>query len=162
METSTTTIKALETSGSPFASIYINASPITVMSILTDLNLYTEWCPFTRKMDGECKIGTTIIEHVQLDPLNSSRRLQHVIVTAADTERLHWYSIMGNSRYILHAQRVQFVIPEGTGCRYITCDQMSGLLSPLVLYLYGRIIREGFESIALALKKRAEEIENEK
>jgi hypothetical protein len=146
-------IKALEDSGSPFASIYINASPITVMSILTNLKLYNDWCPFTTKMEGECKIGTTIIEHVQLDPLNSSRRLQHVIVTAADKERLHWYSKMGGSRFILFAQRVQFVIPEGTGTHYITCDQMSGMLSPLVLYLYGRIIREGFESIAIALKK---------
>jgi len=158
-ETPPSSFKEFESyaSGSPSATIYIDAPPERVMSILKDLKSYPLWCPFTRQMDGECIKDTTITEHVQLNLNSPSRRLQRVIVSEANEECLNWFSIMGGSRYILFAQRSQFVVSEGSGTRYYTCDRMSGVLSPLVLFLYFRTIQEGFNAVALALKARSEE-----
>jgi hypothetical protein len=159
MTTPPSSIKDFESyaSGSPSATIYIDAPPERVMSILKDLKSYPLWCPFTRKMDGECIKDTTITEHVQLNLKSTSRRLQRVIVSEANEVCLHWYSILGGSRSILFAQRSQFVVSEGNGTRYYTCDRMSGILSFLVLFLYFRTIQDGFKSIAMALKARSEE-----
>ena len=145
--------------GAPSASIYINAPPEKVMAILKDLKSYSNWCPFTRRMDGECIINSTITEHVQLNINSESRRLQRVIVSEANDVCLNWYSIMGGSRSILFAQRSQFVVKEVEGTRYSTCDKMSGLLSRIVLFLYAQTIQDGFLAIASALKARAEEKE---
>ena len=159
MTTPPSSIKDFESyaSGSPSATIYIDAPPERVMSILKDLKSYPLWCPFTRQMDGECIKDTTITEHVQLNLKSTSRRLQRVIVSEANEVCLHWYSILGGSRSILFAQRSQYVVSEGHGTRYYTCDRMSGILSPLVLFLYFRTIQDGFNSIAVALKARSEE-----
>lgn len=140
----------------PTATIHINAPPERVMAMLADLESYPAWMPFTTRMDGALRVGATITEHVQLTRGSSARRLQRVVVTAVEPDRLDWHSEMLGSRALLFARRTQTVTREGAGCVYFTRDTMTGLLAPLVLWLYGRVVREGFEAQARALKARAE------
>ena len=43
-----------------------------------------------------------------------------------------------------------------TRCRYTTTDAFTGVITPLVVLLFGGLIRRGFNAMALALKERAE------
>ena len=65
--------------------------------------------------------------------------------------------IMG-ARWLLVTRREQCLEALGeTRCRYTTTDAFTGVLTPLVVLLFGGLIRGGFNAMALALKERAEE-----
>ena len=54
-------------------------------------------------------------------------------------------------------KREQRLEPLGaTRCRYLTADAFTGLLTPLVVLLFGGLVRGGFNAMAVALKERAE------
>ena len=55
---------------------------------------------------------------------------------------------------LLHAERTQTVAPQGGGALYTSEDVLTGLLAPLVLFLYAPTIRRGFEAVAEALRTR--------
>ena len=42
------------------------------------------------------------------------------------------------------------------GARYLTADAFTGLLTPLVVLLFGGLVRGGFNAMAGALRERAE------
>ena len=71
---------------------------------------------------------------------------------------LAWGTKVGN-RFLLSARREQRLEALGeTRCRYLTTDAFNGLLTPLVVLLFGRLIRRGFNDMARALKARAEAV----
>ena len=145
----------------PKAFIEVHASKEKVYAVLTDFKSYPEWCPFTRRLKGQ------LVEGAQLDmevEMSAGSPLRHQRVTVAELtsgEKIVWtYTLLPWAPWLLHAVRAQRLSESpsnpGSATIYSTTDTMTGLLSPLVLFLYGASVQKGFECIARALKQRAE------
>lgn len=134
--------------------VEIEAPAERVWDILVDFERYGEWNPFTTRVDASLEIGAPVMLHVRLGWLQ--RKQPERIETVQPPHLLAWGVTMG-ARFLLVARREQRLEPLGAGrCRYFTMDETRGLLTPLVALLFGRIIRQGFNDMAAALKSRAE------
>ena len=137
-------------------AVEIDAPVERVWDILVDVDRYGEWNPFTTRVDTDLRVGSPVDLHVTLGPLKvvQPERMEAV-------ERPHllaWSTKIGNP-FLLSARRDQHLEAlDDTRCRYQTNDVFSGLLTPLVMLLFGRLIRRGFNDMARALKARAEDI----
>ena len=82
---------------------------------------------------------------------------QPEFIQAVEPPRLLAWGLTMGARFLLFTRREQRLEALGeTSCRYHTSDAFSGLLAPLIILLFGRIIRRGFNDVARALKARAE------
>ena len=134
--------------------IDINAPAEHVWQILTVAESYRDWNPFTPHVDTDFRPGSRVELRVILGPLKL--RQQERIQSLEPPRLLAWGMTMGH-RVLLVARREQRLEASGPDrCRYVTTDTMSGLLTPLVALLFGRLIRIGFNAMAAALKERAE------
>ena len=134
--------------------VEIDAPIERVWDILVDFERYGEWNPFTTQVDASLEIGSPVMLHVTLGRLK--RRQPERIETVQPPQLLAWGVTMG-ARFLLVARREQRLEALGAArCRYSTTDATSGLLTPLVALLFGRLIRQGFNNMAAALKSRAE------
>ncbi len=136
------------------AEVEIDAPIERVWQILTDLDGYADWNPFTPRVETTLAIGEPIHLHVRLVGTRLMHRVETVTRNAPYT--LGWEMKLG-ARSLLHAERVQVLTPIDEGrTHYMTEDCFSGLLRPLVLGLFGRAMERGFSDCALGLKKAAE------
>ncbi len=122
--------------------------------ILTDFERYGEWNPFTPRVTTDFEIGSRVNLRAMIGPvpLKQVERIERV----EPPERLVWTTKIGH-RAMLFARREQHLEPLGeTRCRYVTTDAFSGLLTPLVVLLFGPLVRRGFNDVARGLKARAE------
>ena len=127
-----------------------------VWEILVDLELYGEWNPFTTRVDTSLEVGSPVDLYVTLGPfkLKQPERIQAVDPPSL----LAWGMIMG-ARWLLVTRREQRLEAlSETRCRYTTTDVFTGVLTPLVVLLFGGLIRRGFNAMARALKERAEAV----
>ena len=144
----------------PKAMIEVHASKEKVYAVLADFNSYPEWCPFTRRLKGQLVVGAQLEMEVEME--GSSLRHQRVTVAELTSgEKIVWtYTLVPWAPWLLHAVREQSLSASpsnpSSATIYSTTDTMTGLLSPLVLFLYGASVQKGFECIARALKQRAE------
>jgi hypothetical protein len=137
------------------AAIDIAAPASRVWSILTDFERYPEWNPFTVSVETSLAIGEPVVMDVRLPGKRPSVRTEWV--NHVDEGRAFAWGMHMVRPGWLTANRHQRVEPRGEGrCRYETSDDMSGWLVPVVMAFYGRSMRLGFESVARALKQRAE------
>ena len=132
----------------------IEAPAERVWDILVDFERYGEWNPFTTRVEANLEIGSPVMLHVRLGWLN--RKQPERIETVEPPHLLAWGTTMGHPVLLsaLREQRLETL--SETRCRYLTTDATSGLLTPLVALLFGRLIRQGFNDMAAALKARAE------
>ena len=137
------------------AEVEIDAPVARVWEILVDLDAYAEWNPFTPRVRSSLRVGDPVEMDVRMHPDRTLARVERV--TACEPEaRLCWDMKIG-APFLLAAERCQVLTPLGSQrTRYETADCFRGLLVPLMLWLYGGAVQRGFESVALALKKRAE------
>ena len=134
--------------------VEIEAPAERVWDILVDFERYGEWNPFTTRVEATLEIGAPVMLHVRLGRLK--RKQPERIETVEPPHLLAWGVTMG-ARFLLVARREQHIETLGeTRCRYFTTDETRGLLTPLVALLFGRLIRQGFNDLAAALKARAE------
>ena len=134
--------------------VEIEAPADRVWDVLVDFERYGEWNPFTTRVDASLAIGSPVMLHVRLGRLK--RKQPERIETVEPPKLLAWGTTMGHPVLLsaLREQRVEAL--SETRCRYLTTDATSGLLTPLVALLFGRLIRQGFNDMAAALKTRAE------
>lgn len=140
------------------STIDIDAPIERVWSILLDLTSYSEWNPFTPRIDATLRVGEPVVLHVAMKPHKKRRIVQHEVCTIHDPSRweLGWGMRMGLD-LVLRAHRVQRLTPlSNHSTRYFTEDRFSGCLVPLVMMLYRDDIQRGFDAAAQALKARAE------
>ena len=137
------------------AEIEIDAPAERVFEILTDLDAYSEWNPFTPRVESTLLPGDPVHLHVRL----LGRRLSHRVEIVSSNQRpskLCWGMQMG-PRFVLRAERCQTVTPVGgQRTRYVNEDRIHGWLAPVVMAIFGPAMQRGFEQVAVALKKRAE------
>ena len=135
-------------------AVEIEAPIERVWEVLVDFGRYGEWNPFTTRVDTDSRVGSPVDLHVTLGPLRVKQRERIEVVDPP--HRLAWSTKTGH-RLLLSARREQRLEALGEGrCRYVTNDAFKGPLTPLVVLLFGRLIRGGFNDMAVALKRRAE------
>ena len=135
-------------------AVEIEAPIEAVWDILVDVDRYGEWNPFTTRVDTDFEIGSPVDLYVTLGPLKLK---QPERIEAVDRPHLLAWSTKMGGRVLLSARREQRLEAlNETRCRYLTTDAFGGLLTPLVVVLFGRLIRRGFNDMALALKADAE------
>jgi hypothetical protein len=137
------------------SEIEIAAPASRVWEILTDLERYPDWNPFTPKVESTLEVGAAVHLHTRL----RSERLAHRVETVTEHvpgERVCWGMTLG-ARFVLAAERRQILTPlELDRTRYLTDDRISGMLTPIVMAFWGEAMQRGFDDVAAALKKRAE------
>ena len=138
------------------AEIEIDATAERVWSILTDFERYPDWNPFTVEVKTTLRIGDSVVMNVHLPGKRPKERTEWV--NRVEEGRVFAWGMHALHPAVLTANRFQWIESLGAGrCRYRTEDVMSGWLAPIVVAFYGRSMRLGFESVASALKARAEE-----
>jgi hypothetical protein len=138
------------------AEIEIDAPPDVVFDHLTDLEKYPEWNPFTPHIDSTLEVGAPVRMRVRLGKgARLSRQVEYVTANQRPT-RLCWGADIP-FRFLVRADRAQTLeLLEGGRTRYVCTDEISGLLTPLVIRFFGPAMQRGFEDCASALKVRAE------
>lgn len=137
----------------PFISsvkVVIDAPAELVWSILVDLPKYSEWNPFTPEVRSTLKLGEPV-ELTVPHPLDPKQKLQvtEYLCAFEPPTRLAW-EIPG---YSLREQYVEALGPRR--CSYYTTDRWfnEGVKDFLA---HGQYVKEGFDSVAHSLKRRAE------
>lgn len=125
-----------------------------VWEVLTDFGRYGEWNPFTTRVSTDSRVGSPVDLYVTLGPVKLWQRERIEVV---DPPRLLiWSNTMGHSALLSARREQRLEVLSATRCRYLTTDRFSGLLTPVVVLLCGRLVRNGFNAVAAALKERAE------
>lgn len=141
--------------GTVRAEIEIDAPAERIFDILTDLASYSEWNPFTPRVESTLRPGDPVHLYVRL----RSERLSHRVEYVSRNERpshLCWGMTMV-AAFLLRAERCQTLTRiDERRTRFVNEDVFSGWLEPLVMRFFGAAMQRGFESVATALKKRAE------
>lgn len=136
------------------AEVEIDAPIDHVWKILTDIDRYADWNPFTPKVETTLQIGAPVHLHVHLVGDRPMHRVE--TVTRNEPYTLGWDMKMG-ARFLLYAERVQVLTTiDENRTRYMTEDCFTGWLRPIVLGLLGKAMQRGFLSCGLGLKKAAE------
>ncbi|MHB1757841.1 MAG: SRPBCC family protein [Leptospirillum sp.] len=138
--------------------IDINVPVTDIWRILTDLPRYPEWNPLLIQASGSLMVGKRLDVAVQLPgrrPMSFSPKL----VALVHEREFRWVGTFGTSA--LFAGEHSFrLIPERNGTtRFEHSERFTGFLPIFMgLHWYERV-RQGFESMNQALKKRAETLE---
>lgn len=138
------------------AETVIDAPLQTVWQVLTDFPRYGEWNPFTPSLETDFRLGSPVAMKVRLVP---GKKLMHQVeyMNVLEPGRRFAYGYDLGCRWLLRANRYQELEDLGNGrTRYYTTDRFSGLMVPLMKWLYARHIQRGFEDVAAGLKARAE------
>jgi hypothetical protein len=142
------------------AEVEIEAPVERVWQTLTDLAHYSDWNPFTPRVESSLEPGTAVHLHVRLRRERLAHRVEFVTAIEPPT-RLCWGAQIG-ARSLLTAERCQVLTRLAGGrTRYVTEDVIRGLLTPVVMAFWGGPMRRGFGEVALALKARVEAREKE-
>lgn len=133
----------------------IEAPAHAVWRVLVDLDGYGRWNPFTPAARSTLEVGAPIDMKVALW---SGLRDQRELIRAVEPDRrLCWGARIAGG--LVHGERCQTLEPLGPDrTRYVTEDRISGPLMPLVMVLYGRSMRKGFEGVARGLKAYCESL----
>ena len=135
-------------------AVEIEAPIERVWDILVDAGRYGEWNPFTTRIETNFEIGSPIDLYVTLGPLKL--RQPERIEAVERPCLLVWSTKMGHPLLLAARREQRLEASAANRCRYLTTDAFTGFLTPLVVLLCGRLIRRGFNAMALALKARAE------
>ncbi len=128
------------------------AAPIDVAwQALVDFEHYGEWNTFTPKVKTDLEVGSPVQLHVVMPRRSSSVRTECLNLVEPG-KIICWGMHLGHP-LLLCANRWQILNELDNGrTQYLTVDKVSGLLVPLLLALYGRPMRLGFQSVADNLK----------
>ncbi len=136
------------------AEAVIDASPERVWAVLTDLQAYPDWNPFTRQVRTTLRPGDPVRMQVWM-----GRRVRlwqtETVRVVQPPERLVWALDIG-ADWLIWARREQTLTVVEGGTLYRTVDEIGGLLAPLVNLLFGRSLDRGFRGVADGLRERLE------
>jgi len=132
----------------------IPATKETIWKVLTDLESYQKWNPFTLKIETNWELGKPVILTVQMkkdkNPIKQKEYLRLFKPYDAMTWGINW-------GIFLKAERIQQLTSVSANRTiYYTEDVITGLLAPVVHLLYGKSVQKGFEEVGLSLKKHIE------
>jgi hypothetical protein len=133
------------------ATIRINAPPMDVWAVLTDLRGYPEWNQIFREAAGEIAVGTRIT----LKSFPAKGRPMTVrpkIVVAEPGVELRWTASLPG---IISGEHSFVLSPVDGGTRLVQSETFRGLLVPFSGKTFARD-EASFQALNEALKKRVE------
>lgn len=137
------------------SEIEINSYPESVWRILIDFAAYDQWNPFINKVIGPPTEGSKIDIYIET-PSGKNRKYSPRITKVQEGRELRWFgksSLPGflNAEHIFTIEELQ---PERV--RFIQRELFDGLLTRVFGRGVDTDIRQGFQDMNDALKKRAE------
>ncbi len=137
------------------SEIEINSYSESVWKILTDFGTYERWNPFINKIIGLPTEGSKIDIYIET-PSGKSRKYSPRITKVEEGRELRWFgksSLPGflNAEHIFTIEELQ---PKRV--RFIQREVFDGLLTRLFGKGLDTDVRQGFQDMNDALKKRAE------
>jgi hypothetical protein len=137
------------------SEIEINSYPESVWRILIDFAAYDQWNPFINKIIGPPTEGSKIDLYIET-PSGKNRKYSPRITKVEEGRELRWFgksSLPGflNAEHIFTIEELQ---PERV--RFIQSELFDGLLTRVFGKGVDTDIRQGFQDMNDALKKRAE------
>ena len=139
-------------------AIEINASAADIWRILTDLPRYAEWNPLVIRASGSIMVGKRLDVAVQL-PGRRPMSFSPILISLLPEREFRWVGTFATSA--LFAGEHSFrLIPESNGAiRFEHSERFTGFLPIFMGFHWYERVRQGFESMNQALKKRAETLE---
>ena len=139
--------------------VEIHAPIDLVWTVLTEVDKYRDWNPFTPRVQTDFSIGSPANLLVRMGP--AKFRIAESMCAFEKTRLIAWEKTFG-ALWLLHAVREQHLEPAGkTRCSYHNTDRLTGVLAPMVLVCFGGYMRRGFDDVAEGLKARAEALDAE-
>jgi hypothetical protein len=137
------------------AEIEINSYPESVWKILTDFATYDQWNPFINKIVGLPAEGSKIDIYIET-PSGKNRKYSPRITKVEEGRELRW-SGKSSLPGLLNAEHI-FTIEElrPERVRFIQREVFNGLLTRIFGKGVDIDVRQGFQDMNDALKKRAE------
>jgi hypothetical protein len=137
------------------SQIEINSHPQRVWKILTDFDTYEQWNPFIHKIIGQPKEGSKLDIYIET-PAGKNRKYSPTITKVEEGRELRWFgksSLPGflNGEHIFTIEELQ---PEHV--RFTQRELFDGLLTRLFGKSLDVDVKQGFQDMNKALKKRAE------
>ena len=134
--------------------VQIDAPIDVVWSVLTDVDKYGEWNPFTPRARTDFTIGSPAHLLVRMGP--ATFRITEYVCAFDKPRLIAWKKEFG-APWLLLAVREQHLDSVGeTRCSYYNTDRLKGVLAPIVSVCFGAFMRRGFADVAKGLKAYAE------
>jgi hypothetical protein len=134
------------------ATTDIDAPPLTVWAILTDLGRYREWNPLFREAAGEIAVGRRITLRSAHAASGRLMTIRPRIAAAEPGVELRWIASLPGIMSGEHSFRLSSA--DG-GTRLVQSEIFRGLLVPLAGKTLARA-ETSFQAVNQALKQRAE------
>ncbi len=136
--------------------IQINAPIDFVWTVLTEVDKYSQWNPFTPQVRTDFSIGSPANLLVRMGP--AKFRIAESVCAFERPRLIAWEKKFG-APWLLLAVRGQHLEQVGkTSCIYHNTDRLTGMLAPVVFLCFGGYMRRGFDDVAEGLKEYAEAI----
>lgn len=135
--------------------ITINASPEKVWEILLNHKAYPEWNPFIKEISGTAQPGKKLLVNIQ-PPESKAMEFKPLVLVNEREKEFRWIGklvikgIFDGEHYFL----LEETGPNET--HFTQGENFTGILSGLMMKLIGENTLKGFESMNVALKKKAE------
>ena len=130
----------------------IQAPAEAAWRLLTDLDGYGRWNPFTPRIRGELRVGERLVLWARVGPFLMP--LLERVEVIDEARELTWGTTWPLG--LLRGSRWQRLTPTPEGCRYETGETFHGHLAPLVAIFAGGLVQRGLASVAAALASQAE------
>jgi len=132
--------------------VTINAPKKVVWDFLCDLDNYPQWNPFTFEVNGKVKVGETVELNVRMGKRGDL--ISNEQVKCADINKtLSWGMTMVHPLLLIAQRDQELIALNDSQCTYQTWDSFKGILTPIVVGIYGNDMQNGFNSVAYALQK---------
>lgn len=139
-------------------TVEIDAPASFVWDVLVDYSRYPEWNPYTIAVETTLEIGDRIDITLPNPDGSDGTMLNREFIRVVDPPH-HLRYDTGEEYPGLLGMRDQYVTELGPDrCSYHTTDTLTGELADLVMESNGAWIKAGFDSVAHALKTRAEQL----
>lgn len=143
-------------------TVEIDAPVSVVWQVLTDLDRYPEWNPFTARIDSTFKLGDPVHLHIPTPgktPADGKLMVYTEYLVAFEPEQLLSWEKRPTEDDKNAARRDQYlekISEEKT--RYFNTDIFLGVNQDSIMKLSGAWVQMSFDNVARALKKQAEKV----
>lgn len=125
-----------------------------VWKVLTDVEKYGEWNPFTPQARTDFTIGSPA--HLLVRMGKAKMQITETVCAFECPHLIAWQKTFG-ARWLLHAVREQHLeTVSETTCQYHNTDRLTGMLAPLVFLCFGGYMRRGFTDVGDGLSRYSE------
>lgn len=143
-------------------TVEIDAPAELVWEVLVDYERYGEWNPYTVKVETTLEIGDKIDLHLPNPDGSEGTFVNREWVREVTPPTYLRYDTADEIDGVF-AYREQFIEPLDEGrCTYRTTDTFTGEHADLVIETTGQWVKDGFDSVAYALKERAEQLHRDR